>query len=527
MISVTATSSHCSRSSIFFPCPSISPSLFLRSKTQILSFIVFPRTRCRQSESLLLSAKKRATSPSKPRKRRKRRQAPDESSALEAEILDFMEKSPNPKAFPTKQELIDAGRIDLVEAISAQGGWLTFGWDLDEKEPETVVAEEEKKENHSIPAATQRGSSGLSEKDGEGFHLEATELANSVNSSSSGQTIEMERVEEGGIEGILNRLQEERNLVFAVGSQEMTISENLWGTSVDAASGNGRSSRSTSSAHSRHIFNDSVGSEQNGTFTDFDDMKSSLTTEMWRTWSAQRAGFPETEFEAAEIVPYTSGSEIHTISNNADVIDENDRDIIDSLKEPSSVDNNSYRDQIHSRLQCLELELTSVWRLLRSRTDSSLSHKGQGNSLEEIHKLSDAWEFQETEIMKARDKLRSTRAKLAVLEGKIALEIIEAQKKVKVKQKRIDDAKKALQILRTACIVWPSQASEVFLSGSFDGWTSRRRMERSSLGMFSLNLKLYPGRYEIKFIVDGVWTVDPLRPIINNNGYENNLLIIS
>ena len=32
---------------------------------------------------------------------------------------------------------------------------------------------------------------------------------------------------------------------------------------------------------------------------------------------------------------------------------------------------------------------------------------------------------------------------------------------------------------------------------------------------------------QIKFIVDGQWKVDPLRPIVKNNGYENNLLIIT
>lgn len=48
----------------------------------------------------------------------------------------------------------------------------------------------------------------------------------------------------------------------------------------------------------------------------------------------------------------------------------------------------------------------------------------QEYSLEDMHKLSDAWEFQETEIMNARNKLRSIRAKIAVLEGKIALEIM-------------------------------------------------------------------------------------------------------
>ena len=32
---------------------------------------------------------------------------------------------------------------------------------------------------------------------------------------------------------------------------------------------------------------------------------------------------------------------------------------------------------------------------------------------------------------------------------------------------------------------------------------------------------------QIKFIVDGQWKTDPLRPIVNTSGYENNLLIIT
>lgn len=52
--------------------------------------------------------------------------------SLEAEILEFMNGSKNPNAFPSKRELIDSGRLDLVDAITKKGGWLTLGWDLDE-----------------------------------------------------------------------------------------------------------------------------------------------------------------------------------------------------------------------------------------------------------------------------------------------------------------------------------------------------------------------------------------------------------
>lgn len=55
---------------------------------------------------------------------------------LEAEILEFMKNSENPEVFPSKKKLIDAGRMDLVEAILKQGGWLASGWDLDESDNE-------------------------------------------------------------------------------------------------------------------------------------------------------------------------------------------------------------------------------------------------------------------------------------------------------------------------------------------------------------------------------------------------------
>lgn len=49
----------------------------------------------------------------------------------------------------------------------------------------------------------------------------------------------------------------------------------------------------------------------------------------------------------------------------------------------------------------------------------------------------------------------------------------ESQKIVEEKQRKIDGARRSLQLLRSACIVWPNSASEVLLTGSFDGWTTQ------------------------------------------------------
>lgn len=40
------------------------------------------------------------------------------------------------------------------------------------------------------------------------------------------------------------------------------------------------------------------------------------------------------------------------------------------------------------------------------------------------------------------------------------------------KQKRVDNARRALRLLCSTCIVWPNPASEVLLAGSFDGWVT-------------------------------------------------------
>lgn len=58
----------------------------------------------------------------------------DEGSDLEAEILEFMKSSSKPESFPTRIELVEAGRVDLAEAVVSRGGWLSFGWDSETEE---------------------------------------------------------------------------------------------------------------------------------------------------------------------------------------------------------------------------------------------------------------------------------------------------------------------------------------------------------------------------------------------------------
>ncbi|XVF82493.1 hypothetical protein PTKIN_Ptkin16aG0053300 [Pterospermum kingtungense] len=428
----------------------------------------------------------------------------DGDLALEAEILEFMRNTDKPEVFPSKKELVDGGRMDLVERIERQGGWLAMGWDLDADNQQNAFQEGGVKVTDP-------------EWDEETFQERVQSEVESSGTSYSGRSLEVAAEDNCGIDGILSRLERERKMNFGFGFREKgdnTFSqsnnseeESIVQAPMDATVGGPGTRGLVPFSNSSGVVNDNrVKFDRNRSPPGIDGLRNPKRV----AWSLPSAKFSGKESQGDETL------EIREKSSE-----------LDRRKGTYASEKETNRDEIQSRLEHLKLELSSVLQSLMSNVDEILSLEGDGSSHENLHKLSDAWEFQENEIMNAQDKLRSIRARLVVFEGKMALAIIDLRKTLEEKQRRIDDARRALQLLRTACIVWPNSASEVLLAGSFDGWATKRKMEKSSTGVFSLRLKLNPGKYEIKFIVDGEWKIDPLHPIVNNNGYKNNLLIIT
>ncbi len=63
-------------------------------------------------------------------------------------------------------------------------------------------------------------------------------------------------------------------------------------------------------------------------------------------------------------------------------------------------------------------------------------------------------------------------------------------------------------------------ARSVYLSGTFNSWNPNANLlKKDWTGMWKASLKLSPGRYEYKYIVDGNWQSDP----ICNSCVQNNL----
>ena len=67
-------------------------------------------------------------------------------------------------------------------------------------------------------------------------------------------------------------------------------------------------------------------------------------------------------------------------------------------------------------------------------------------------------------------------------------------------------------------------AKEVYLTGNFNQWQPKlNQMQKAKDGSFRTIMKLPPGQYQYKYIVDGIWHNDPDAPqtATNNNGELN------
>uniref|UniRef100_A0ACD5TCE7 Uncharacterized protein n=1 Tax=Avena sativa TaxID=4498 RepID=A0ACD5TCE7_AVESA len=82
---------------------------------------------------------------------------------------------------------------------------------------------------------------------------------------------------------------------------------------------------------------------------------------------------------------------------------------------------------------------------------------------------------------------------------------------------------------REISVYWVGMAENVQIMGSFDGWSHGEAMSREYSGdyaRFSATLRLRPGSYEIKFLVDGEWKLSSEYPITGKGLTQNNTLVV-
>jgi len=71
-------------------------------------------------------------------------------------------------------------------------------------------------------------------------------------------------------------------------------------------------------------------------------------------------------------------------------------------------------------------------------------------------------------------------------------------------------------------------AKAVYVAGEFNDWqpTAGKMSKGKQNGTFQLKMKLAPGEYQYKFIVDGAWLNDPQaqKQVMNTHGSLNSVI---
>ncbi|KAG8374213.1 hypothetical protein BUALT_Bualt11G0107700 [Buddleja alternifolia] len=178
----------------------------------------------------------------------------------------------------------------------------------------------------------------------------------------------------------------------------------------------------------------------------------------------------------------------------------------------------------------------------------------------EIKSLNFLLHQKEMELTKLKQQIEKEKLALSVLQAKAETEISKAQKIVYEKDSELYAAEENLSGLKEVEIQYSGDGENVELAGSFNGWHQKIKMDpqRSSsitsltgsrflallipfcakLNTFSVLtfieknfrtsriwkavLWLYPGVYEIKFVIDGHWRTDPQRELITRGGAAAN-----
>eukprot|EP00850_Spirogloea_muscicola_P013288 SM000089S23844 [mRNA] locus=s89:322657:326938:- [translate_table: standard] len=180
---------------------------------------------------------------------------------------------------------------------------------------------------------------------------------------------------------------------------------------------------------------------------------------------------------------------------------------------------------------------------LRTRMMTKLSEANQYN-----RHLSRELQQRDTIVKQARQELAGIEAELQALvsisneiadlgmtagtrkingryiQSYLAISLADVHRRLRVELQNVDSMS-----VREVPLTWCGMAEDVKVMGSFDGWTHGEQMSPESTGAytkFTSTLRLRPGRYEIKFLVDGEWRIANEWPTTGEGLCVNNVLTV-
>jgi len=78
--------------------------------------------------------------------------------------------------------------------------------------------------------------------------------------------------------------------------------------------------------------------------------------------------------------------------------------------------------------------------------------------------------------------------------------------------------------------VHAEKGKAVYLAGEFNKWstTAKKMSYKARAGVYSATVRLAPGDYQYKFVIDGTWCADPenVNSVKNDQGTFNSLVTV-
>lgn len=157
----------------------------------------------------------------------------------------------------------------------------------------------------------------------------------------------------------------------------------------------------------------------------------------------------------------------------------------------------------------------------------------------EINHLKFILHQKELELSQLKEQIEKEKLALSALQTKAEREISKAQKLISEKDAELLVAEESLSGLVEVEVQYCGNGEMVEVAGSFNGWHHPVRLDpqpsssiKDHFGsrksrLWSAMLWLYPGVYEVKFIVDGHWRVDPQMESVTKGGICNNVLRVN
>ncbi|KAI3822528.1 hypothetical protein L1987_10119 [Smallanthus sonchifolius] len=144
----------------------------------------------------------------------------------------------------------------------------------------------------------------------------------------------------------------------------------------------------------------------------------------------------------------------------------------------------------------------------------------------EINRIKVMLHNKELELSQLKEQIEKNKQALSELQAKAETEISKAQKLLLDKDAELLAAEESLSGLKQVQVEYWGEGETVQVAGSFNGWhhgvtldpqpssNITDPVELSNTRLWRSMLWLYPGIYEIKFIVDGKWMIDPMKEVL-------------